>query len=373
MASGFFKPSRIISVLILLGAAAWIASGTLAPSEEGHTAGPSEPEAVTETPAVPVQKVSVAPTAPQDHRRRITLSCTTEADDSSVAVARAAGVITALDVDRGDQVEAGQVLATLSDEGRSSAVLQAQALLDQRVAEYDANKALIDKGQAPKNQLPALEAAVAAARAALAAAQAEADKSSIRSPTAGIVQAVPVQVGQAIQPGAEIASVVDPDPMLAVGSVSERERGNVRVGQTATMRFIDGTTRTGSIDYVGVSADQATRTYPVQALMANTDGAIGDGVTCEMVVETDPVVAFSIPRSALVFSDEGGLGVRVVDAESKARFVPIAIVDDAIGSVWVTGIEGPARVIVVGQDFVRDGDQVEAVLLADSALAGPPA
>lgn len=370
MASGLFKPSRIISVVILLAAVGWIASGTFAPSEDASHSGEAAPP---EAPAIPIQKVTVAPAAPADHRRQITLSCTTEADDSSVAVARAAGVITALDVDRGDQVEAGQVLATLSDEGRSSALLQAQALLDQRVAEYDANKALIDKGQAPKNQLPALEAAVAAARAAVAAAEAEAEKSSIRSPTAGIVQAVPVQVGQAIQPGAEIASVVDPDPMLAVGAVSERERGNVRVGQTATMRFIDGTTRTGTIDYVGVSADPATRTYPVQALMANTDGAIGDGVTCEMAVETDAIVAFSVPRSALVFSDEGGLGVRVVDAESRVQFVPITIVDDAIGSVWVTGIEGPARVIVVGQDFVRDGDQVEAVLVADTVAARPPA
>lgn len=371
MASGLLKPSRVISVLILLAAAGWIASGTFAPSEDAsHSGEPAPPEAA---PTIPIQKVTVAPAAPADHRRQITLSCTTEADNSAVAVARTSGILTTLDVARGDQVAANQTIATLSDEGRSAAVLQAEALLDQRIAEYEANKALIEKGQAPKNQLPALEAAVAAARAAVAAAEAEADRSIIRSPTAGIVQTVPVQVGQAIQPGAEIAAVVDPDPMLAVGAVSERERGNVRVGQTATMRFIDGTTRTGTIDYVGVSADPATRTYPVQALMANTDGAIGDGVTCEMAVETEAVVAYSVPRSALVFSDEGGLGVRVVDADSKARFVPITIVDDAIGSVWVTGIEGPARVIVVGQDFVRDGDQVEAVLVADTVAAGPPA
>ena len=369
MASGIFKPSRVIAVLILLGATGWIASGTFAPSREQDIpveTGPTEP-------AAPVLKVTVAATTPQEHQRSITLSCATEADKSSIAVARAAGILTTLEVDRGDRVSAGQTIATLSDEGRTAAVLQAQALLDQRVAEYDANKALIDKGQAPKNQLPALEAAVAAARAALAAAEAEADRSIIRAPIAGIVQDVPVQVGQAIQPATEIASVIDPDPMLAVGAISERERGSVRVGQIASIRFIDGATTSGEINYVGVSADKATRTYPVQARMTNPDGAIGDGVTCEMVVATDPFPAVSVPRSALVFSDEGGLGVRLVDADSKARFVPVAIVDDAIGSVWVTGIDGPARIIVVGQDFVRDGDAVEAVLIADGATAGPPA
>jgi multidrug efflux system membrane fusion protein len=372
MASGLFKPSRIISVVILLAAAGWIASGMLAPGPEEveETAAALE---TPEAPAVPVLKVTVAPSVPQDHRRQILLSCTTEADDSSVAVARASGILTSLDVARGDRVSANQTIATLSDEGRGAAVLQAQALLDQRAAEYEANRALIDRGQAPRNQLPALEAAVAAARAAVAAAEAEADRSIIRSPISGLVETVPIQVGQAIQPGAEVAAIIDPDPMLAVGAISERERGNVRVGQTAQIRFIDGTTRTGTINYVGVSADRATRTYPVQATIANADNAIGDGVTCEMSVDTDAIVAVSVPRSALVFSDDGGLGVRVVDADSRARFVSIEIVDDALGSVWVTGIEGPQRVIVVGQDFVRDGDQVEAVLLADAVAAGPPA
>ena len=370
MASGFFKPSRVFAVLIMVAAAGWIASGSLAPSQD-HEAPVAEP--TPQAPVVPIQKVTVAATVPQEHQRRITLSCTTEADRSSIAVARAAGILTDLQVDRGSEVEAGQTIANISDEGRGANVLQAQALLDQRIAEYDAIKSLIDKGQSPKNQLPALEAAVAAARAAVASAEAEADRSIIRAPISGIVQSVPVQVGQAIQAGVEIAAIIAPDPMLAVGSISERERGNVRVGQTATMRFIDGTTRSGVIDYVGVSADKATRTYPVQARMDNADSAVGDGVTCEMAVRTEAVSAVSVPRSALVFTADGGLGVRVVDSDSRARFVAIAIVDDAIDSVWVSGVDGPARVIVVGQDFVRDGDQVEAVLLADAPGAGPPA
>jgi membrane fusion protein, multidrug efflux system len=370
MASAIFKPSRILSVLILLGAAGWILSGALAPNAEEES---PEASSVEEAPPVPLQKVTVASVAPEEHQRRITLSCTTEADHSSVAVARANGIIIDLKVDRGDHVDAGETIALLSDEGRESMVAQAQALLDQRVAEYEANKALIDKGQAPKNQLPALEAAVAAARAALASAQAEADRSIIRSPIAGLIETVPVQIGQAIQPGAEIATVVDPDPMLAVGAVSERERGNVRVGQPATMRFIDGVTKTGTVTYVGVSADKATRTYPVQTLMDNADAAIGDGVTCEMVVNTDPIEAVSVPRSALVFSDEGGLGVRVVDADNRAQFKSIIVVDDGLDSIWVTGIDEATRVIVTGQDFVRDGDQVEAVQVAETPQQEPPA
>jgi len=127
---------------------------------------------------------------------------------------------------------------------------------------------------------------------------------------------------------------------------------------------------------VGLSADRATRTYRVDARIPNPDAAIADGVTCEMTVLLEPLEAAAVPRSALVFSDDGRLGVRIADEKSQARFMPVAIVDDGRESVWVSGLKGASRVIVVGQDFVKDGDAVEAVTAAEAApapKAEPPA
>ena len=96
-----------------------------------------------------------------------------------------------------------------------------------------------------------------------------------------------------------------------------------------------------------------------------------------MTVALAPMQAAAVPRSALIFSDTGELGVRIADEKSLARFVPVALVDDGRETVWVTGIDKPVRVIVVGQDFVKDGDPVEAVSAADAAPAAtktePPA
>ena len=197
----------------------------------------------------------------------------------------------------------------------------------------------------------------------------------IRAPINGVVNAVPVQVGQAVQPGAEIAEVIDPDPMLAVGAVTERQRGMLKNEQPVTTRFIDGRKVEGTISFVGMSSDRATRTYRVEARMANADAAIADGVTCEMAIALDPVEATAVPRSALVFSDAGALGVRVANSSNKAAFVPVEVVDDSGQVVWVTGVDNPTRVIVVGQDFVKEGDAVDAVTAADAAkaTAEPPA
>jgi multidrug efflux system membrane fusion protein len=374
MASRIFKPSRVVAVVLVLAAATWIASRNVGPFAEEEV--PSEVVApAAQVAQIPVQRVGVATAGIERHQQQIVLSCVTQADRRAKAVARGGGVIIELKVKRGSTVAANETIATISDEGREAAVRQAQALLDQRLAEYEAIKRLIDQGNAPRNQLPALEAAVAAARGAVATAQAESDRASVNSPIDGIVDSVPLQVGQAVQAGSEIATIVDPDPMLAVGAVSESRRGSIKVGQRATVRFIDGSMVEGSVSFVGLSADKATRTYPVEAVMANPNAAIADGVTCEMAVLLEPIMATAVPRSALVFADDGRLGVRTVDAAERAAFVPVEVVDDGREVVWVTGLPETSRLIVVGQDFVKDGDPVEAVTAAEATVSrtGAPA
>ena len=77
--------------------------------------------------------------------------------------------------------------------------------------------------------------------------------------------------------------------------------------------------------------------------------------------------ATQVPRSALTFSSAGDLGVRVVGDGDKVAFVPVRIVEDEQDTMWLSGIADGARVIVQGQDFVREGQQVAAVDAAESA------
>ena len=67
-----------------------------------------------------------------------------------------------------------------------------------------------------------------------------------------------------------MAEIVDPDPMLAVGAVSEARRASLQVGQQVEVRFIDNTKAAGEVNFVSLSADTATRTYRVEARMAKS-------------------------------------------------------------------------------------------------------
>jgi multidrug efflux system membrane fusion protein len=250
----------------------------------------------------------------------------------------------------------------LSDDARLAQVAQANALVIQRQTELEAKRKLIATGAMPKLDLVNLEAQLEAAKAALASTQAELERGVIRAPWAGVIHDMSVEVGQAAFSfqGRELMQLVSLDPMLAVVEVSERKLAGIKVGDPAEVRLVTGETVKGKIRFVSKTASQSTRTYRVEVEVPNADGTIPDGITAEVAVPLAPVEATRLPRSALTIASTGDIGVRVVSAEGVVAFVPISIVEDEQTAMWVSGIADGTRVIVQGQDFVREGQKVEA-------------
>ena len=359
------KASRITAVGLVAAAAVWILSGHLLPHESAESRAALK---ARETAEQKPFRVAVVETNVRQHARKLVLSGRTEADKKVTAFARTNGVLTELRVRRGSRVKQGDVMAVLSDDAREAQVAQARALLEQRKAELDAKRRLIQMNAYPRLELSNLEAQFKAAEAGLAAAEAERDRGVITAPFDGVVTEVS-EVGTSAFSftGKEIAMVVAMDPMLAVVEVSERRVSSIKLGSAAEVRLVSGETRQGRVRYVSLSATQTTRTYRVEVQMPNADGAIPDGITAEVAIPLAPTPATRVPRSALIFSSSGDLGVRMVDAEGKVGFVATTIVEDDQGHMWLAGVPDGARVIVQGQDFVREGMRVEVVTAAEQS------
>ena len=353
------KAIRITAVGLVAGAALWIASGHFLPHDSHESRAAITPPAAAET----LFRVAVLDSSLVEHRRKLVLSGRTESDRKVTLMARTAGVLTELRVRRGSRVEKGDVIAILSDEAREAQVIQAKALVEQRKIELEAKRKLIELNAIPRLELANLEAQHKAAAAALAAAEVERDRGIIKAPWAGVITELTSEVGGAALSfmGKEFGQLVALDPMMAVVEVSERKRHGVKLGQTAEIRLVSGQTTTGKVRYVSPSASQATRTYRVELEIPNVDLSIPDGITAEVSIPLDPAPATRIPRSALTYSSAGQLGIRVVSAQGIVEFKAITIVEDDQAFMWVGGLDDGARVIVQGQDFVRDGQRVEAV------------
>ncbi|MCC6886954.1 MAG: efflux RND transporter periplasmic adaptor subunit [Hyphomicrobiales bacterium] len=357
------KASRIAAAGLVAAAGIWIASGHFLP----HESAASRASVPVESAAKKPFRVAVIEAKVIDHSRRLVLAGRTEADKRVTVTARSGGVLTELRVRRGSRVEKGDIIAVLSDDARKAQVAQAESLVVQRRTELDAKRKLIASGAVPKLELVNLEAQLKASEAALAAAEAELERGFVRAPWTGIVHELAVEVGGAALPmmGREIATLVALDPMLAVVEVSERRLAGLRVGDSAEVKLVTGESLTGTIRFVAKSASQGTRTYRVEVELPNPDGRIPDGITAEVAIPVTPTPAVRVPRSALTIASTGEIGVRIVGDDGTVTFQRVGVVEDRQTVMWIAGVPDGARVIVQGQDFVREGQMVEAVAAAD--------
>lgn len=355
-----FKLHKIVAVGVLVATAAWVATGQF--SSVG-SARPDPDQAIqehTEETTAPLKNVQVAVPPRVSHARIIRVSGHTEAEKNSVLAARTAGIIEELAASKGDFVNKGDLILRLESEGKEAALTSAAQTLKQREAELEAAERLAKGGNLASLQLDASRTAVASAKSALELAQAELNRITVSAPFSGIVDKVHVEEGSAVMAGAEVATLLALDPIKVVGEVSERELGNISTGDKASVTLVNGETVTGTVKYVSRSASPQTRTFRIEVEVANPDNTIPSGMTAEIAVQAKTLETVALPRSVVTLHPDGELGVRSVELDGTVAFHPIDIVDDTPQALFVSGIPENARVIVAGQDFVVEGEKVNA-------------
>lgn len=204
-----------------------------------------------------------------------------------------------------------------------------------------------------------VEAAIQSAEAGVAAAELDLSRLTVTAPFEGLLETDTAEVGSLLQAngpsGAHCATVIQLDPIKLVGFVPETEVARVNLGAMAGARLATGDEVVGKVTFLSRSADAATRTFRVEIEVPNTDLAIRDGQTAEILIAADGVKAHLVPQSVLTLNDSGNLGVRLVDGENRAMFAPVRMLRDTAEGIWIDGLPDKADIIVIGQEFVTDG------------------
>jgi multidrug efflux system membrane fusion protein len=347
---------RLLALVVFVAAALWVATGHFAAvGSETPEPGAAEAEAVIETPkrTVAVVRAEVA-----DYARLIRISGVTEADKLAVLAARSNGGVQELTAEAGDMVERGAVMMLLEGEDVRAAVKTAQDQLAQAAEQLAVGETLNAKGSLPETQLTARRAAKSAAEGALSQAQAAADRLSLVAPFSGTVDAVNVEEGEWVQQGTPIATLIALDPIIVKAEVAERDVAHVAVGAKALVRLVSGVELEGTVKHLARKASDKTRTFALEVDLPNPEGAIPSGMTAELRLTAAAQPALTVPRSVLTLNEAGQVGLRVVGDGDIAAFLPVELIDDTEAGFVVTGVPQGARVIVAGQDLVRDGDAV---------------
>lgn len=347
---------RLLALVVFVAAVLWVLTGHFAAvGSETPEPGATEAEAVVETPK---RTVAVVRAEVTDYARLIRISGVTEADKLAILAARSNGVVQELTAEAGDTVERGAVVMLLEGEDVRAAVKTAQDQLAQAAEQLAVGETLSAKGSLPETQLTARRAAKSAAEGALSQAQAAADRLSLVAPFAGTVDAVNVEEGEWVQQGTPIATLIALDPIIVKAEVAERDVAHVAVGAKALVRLVSGVELEGTVKHLARKASDKTRTFALEVDLPNPDGAIPSGMTAELRLTAATQPALTVPRSILTLNEAGQVGLRVVTEGDIAAFLPVDLIDDTEAGFVVTGVPQGARVIVAGQDLVRDGDAV---------------
>ena len=365
------KKQQIVAVLLLLALGVWLFIPRSAESVDGEETAGGEgavapilvlPGDAPAGAAADVPFVRAARISPQTYAATVRVRGRTEAFRHVEVRAEQAGRIVSNPVPRGARVRTGDTLCEIAVDNRQADLDEALSRREQAEFEYDAALDLQRRDLQSDVAVAQYKAALESARAAVSRASLALEKIRITAPFDGIVESRIVEIGDLLNIGTVCASVLDDDPMLLIGLVPEQDIGRIGLDAEVSAQLVSGETITGRVIYLARSADPSSRSYRIEVEVDPGQIPIRSGITAEMQVSADRIIAHMIPASALTLDDLGELGVKIIDDSATVRFRVIEIVGDNTSmlnpGVWVTGLEGETNLITIGQEIVFPGQVV---------------
>ncbi len=293
--------------------------------------------------------------------------------DQPVGVAGEGGMVTRVYVDAGSWVRQGQVLATVdrsvqSQEaaqlGANIQVARADAQLAQN--ELDRAQSLVARGfvsqadvDRKRGARDAAAARVRVAQAQLGATRARVRRLDIRAPTAGLVLARSVEVGQVVGGGSgALFRLAAGGAMEMRAALPQQDISGIRVGLPASVTPIgSATTVSGTVWQVSPTIDPQSRQGEVRIAIPYSP-AIRPGGFAEARILAGATTAPLLPQSA-VLSDAKGNYVYVINAKNEVvrRDVRVGTVNDT-GVTVVEGLTGQEAIVVSAGPFLNPGQKI---------------
>ncbi|MCP4716710.1 MAG: efflux RND transporter periplasmic adaptor subunit [Deltaproteobacteria bacterium] len=258
--------------------------------------------------------------------------------------AEISGKVQSVTADVGDVVITGSILAQLDNETRVIAVEKSSALLQKagaakQKARKDSGKSrtLFRDGVISDSEsdgthlgLQVADADLALARAELKAARRQLRDTRIAAPFGGMIAGKDVEVGALVTPGQRMFTLVDIAVIKIRMRVAELDIVKLSVGDMAEV-LVDsftGEVFRGRLKTIGVKADAATRTYPLEIEVDNAQGKLLPGMVARVTVQAaEPRKALFVPRESLrrindmqavTVMDNGTLSQRIVYVGQEA-------------------------------------------------------
>jgi RND family efflux transporter MFP subunit len=316
------------------------------------------------------ERVSVVSGAPATWLPRVTLDGTLAAEQSANVGFKVGGKIGSLKVKVGDQVRAGQLLATLdaTEAGAQAAAsaaqvraAEAQLALAQDTARR--TQAMVQSGSFAEasgvqttQQQALAQAQLDAAKAQSALARVSLGNHSLVAPFSGTVTKVPDGIGEVVAPGAQLFDLVNTKVLKLSTTVSEHDANLLILGAAVQLEVETGKA-VGRLSAVLGTVDPKTRRVPVEASFDNP-GFLRSGAFVRAHVDAkNEIQVLRLPHEVLRPGSQDELVIVGEDGRLDVRHVVLAV--DKDGSLLVRrGLSPTEKVVAKPKPEAKAGDQV---------------
>ena len=284
-------------------------------------------------------------------------------------------------VDQGDWVKHGTVLALVHQQDYTDKLEQAKAQLFRSQAEYEKAKLSFDRTSAlyssqsatkpdydsAKAQLDSTTASVSSAKAQISEAQVALDYCSLRAPFDGWIVKRSVDTGSLVGPATNGFTIADTKSVKVVFGVPDLSISRVKLGQSLVIltEALPGEF-SGRVSTISPAADPKSRVYSVEVAIQNPRNELKSGMIATLSLGGQDLAqpATVVPLEAVVRDPRQQEGFAVMLAAGSGdsgtvRLQPVEL-GDAYGNriAIIKGLEAGERVVTTGVSLLKDGDTV---------------
>lgn len=232
-------------------------------------------------------------------------------------------------------------------------------------ASYDSarqQQSIVDEGARVEDK-EAAEAGVAQARAALAYAQTMLKNTTICSPISGIVFIRSVDPGEMASPGMPLLILVDNSSLYLEVEVGEKEMEQVKKGNKANILVdaIPGKKFAGTVSEIVSAINPISRTFKVKILVSDKGRLLRSGMFARgNIIVQEKKNSVVIPKECIKKVGDKNIVFVVVNNTAKKKEVKLGIIDD-VNMEIIEGLKSGEKVVISGQNILKDGDRVNIV------------
>jgi len=235
--------------------------------------------------------------------------------------AEAAGLVTAINFENGQQVEKGDILVQLDVKVEEAQLRAATASANLAQIEHERAKGLSKSGSITQAQLDQPAANLERANAEVDNLKAIIDRKTIEAPFSGHVGIRRVNLGQYVAVGSPIVALQANEKVYVNFSLPQQRLTTLKTGMPIqlTSDVFPNQSFTGTLTAISPEVDPTTRSFELQGTLENPDGLLRSGTFVDIAITLpDAHEVLTIPATAVLYAPYGNSVFKIVEGEDGA-------------------------------------------------------